>query len=61
MYECSLSAVHDVNISCVELISRNGQITVHDVASNCGISVENFETIIHEHMLFKKMCAWLWC
>jgi hypothetical protein len=54
-----LASVHDVNISCVELILRNRRTTVHDVASNCGISVENFEKIIHEHILFKKVCAQL--
>jgi hypothetical protein len=43
-----------MNIPCVEeLIVRSRQITVYDIASNSGISVESVETIIHEHLLFE--------
>jgi hypothetical protein len=33
------------------------QITVQDTASNSGISLESVEKIVHEHLLFKKVCA----
>jgi hypothetical protein len=46
------------DISSVEgLILRDRQITVHDVAANSGLSVENIEIVTHENIFFKKMCA----
>jgi hypothetical protein len=46
-----LTAVYDVDIPCVEdMISRNRQTTVHDVASNSVLSVENIETVVHENI-----------
>jgi hypothetical protein len=53
------TAVHDVNIRLVErLILGNRQITVCNIAYNSTISVLSVETIFHEHLLFKKVCAW---
>lgn len=43
-------AVHDVN-SSEELILGNRRITVHNIASNSGMSVESVETIIYERLL----------
>jgi hypothetical protein len=31
---------------------------LHDIASSSGIHVGSVATIIHEHLLFKKVCAW---
>jgi hypothetical protein len=47
-------AVRDVNIHCSqELILRNKQSSVFEIAPNIGISVE---TIIHEYLLFTEVC-----
>jgi hypothetical protein len=54
-----LTAVSDVNICHdEELIFGNRQITVCDIASNSSISIGSVETIIHEHLLLKKVSAW---
>jgi hypothetical protein len=53
-----LTAVTDVNIHHIEeLILENRRIAVRDIASEVCISVGSVETIIHEHLLFKKVCA----
>lgn len=31
---------------------------MRDIESNSGVSVGSVERIIHEHLLFKKVCAW---
>jgi hypothetical protein len=52
------TAVTDVNIHHVkELILENRQTAVCVVASEVCLSVGSVETIIHEHLLFKKVCA----
>jgi hypothetical protein len=50
------TVAHDVNIHNAEGLILRNRITVHDIASNNGIIVGNVETIIHEHLLFKKVC-----
>jgi hypothetical protein len=51
--------VCDVNIRSIkELILGKRRITVHDISSYSDIRVGSLETIIHEHMFFKKVCAW---
>jgi hypothetical protein len=53
------AAVHSVNICCIEeLILGNRRITVDDIASNSGTNDGCVETIIHEHLLHKKVYAW---
>jgi hypothetical protein len=37
---------------------KNRKITVCDIASNSSISNGSVETIIHEHLLLKKLNAW---
>jgi hypothetical protein len=56
------TAVYSVNIYQIQdLILRNRQITVRDIAPNSGVSVE---TVIHEHTLLENMClaeTWVHC
>jgi hypothetical protein len=50
--------VCNVNINNTEEMNQgNRRITVYDIVSNIGISVRSVETVIHEHLLFKKVCA----
>jgi hypothetical protein len=52
-------AVCDMNIHHTEEMNLgNRWITVHDIASGSGVSVRSVETVIHEHLLFKKVCTW---
>jgi hypothetical protein len=55
------TAVCCVNICLVkELILGNRQITVCSTAFTSGICVRSVETVIHEHLLFKKVCMPGW-
>jgi histone-lysine N-methyltransferase SETMAR len=52
------TAVTDVNIRRVEeLILESRRIAVPNIASKVRASAGSVETIIHEHLLFKKVCA----
>jgi histone-lysine N-methyltransferase SETMAR len=52
------TAVTPVNIARVEqVILQNRQVTVRDIAAEVNISVGSVETIIHEHLRFRKVCA----
>jgi hypothetical protein len=53
-----LKAIKKSNTCCIEeLILRNRQITICDITSNSGITVRSVETIVLEHLFFKKVCA----
>jgi hypothetical protein len=41
-----------------KLILENMLITLPDIACSSDVSVVSFNTIVHEHLLLMKMCAW---
>ena len=52
------TAVTPVNIARIEqMILENRRVTVRDIAAEVNISVGSVETIIHDHLRFRKICA----